>query len=165
MPALRGVPLMHNTAVISAYLFRFNVRFPVSLTGLLLTYLLTTQLHNPRPLIVHHKLARPQPPVSADVLDNLSTPHSITVQWEPGDDGGAAQWFMVSYRFIRDNSEFGPEEKVEGSFGEIVQHVVTDLITSTEYQIRVFAENVLERSDTAVYQRSFTLRKFSVEDS
>ena len=101
--------------------------------------------------------------MSANVLDDTLTPHSITVQWEPGDDGGAAQWFLVAYRIIVDNSEFGPEEKVERSPGKLVQHVLTDLITSTEYQIRVFAENVLERSETAEYQRSFTLRKFIVD--
>ena len=92
-----------------------------------------------------------------DLLDELSTSNSLTVSWEPGDNGGREQWFLVAYRINRDGEEFGPEEEIRDSFNATIE----GLESNTEYAITVTSVNEIGKSDDTIVVYGTTYRKYS----
>ena len=101
-------------------------------------------------------LAFPNAPTSIDFLEEETTTESLHIQWTPGDNGGIEQWYQVSHRVNEDGMDFGPEVKVEGA----TEVIIGSLNSSTEYEVKVIAENVVGRSQEAVSLMGYTLRKY-----
>ncbi|XP_072048955.1 LOW QUALITY PROTEIN: uncharacterized protein [Amphiura filiformis] len=78
----------------------------------------------------------PNPPTSVVITDVTTT--SLSVQWEAGDPGRVAQWFLIDYRTYP-QGEFtdDPIKVTEG----ITQHILTGLTSNTKYEILILSEN------------------------
>ena len=100
--------------------------------------------------------AFPEAPTSIDLLEDETSSESLHIRWIPGDNGGIEQWYQVSHRVNKDGMNFGPEVKVEGA----TEMIIGNLNSSTEYEIKVIAENVVGRSQEGVSLMGYTLRKY-----
>ncbi len=99
----------------------------------------------------------PGVPVSLQHVEELSRTNSLYITWEPGDDGGAPQSFLISHRINRKGEEYGPEQGV----GDALWVNVTGLEPNTEYEIRVTAVNDIGKGESASITGT-TYRKYLV---
>ncbi|XP_033641699.1 uncharacterized protein LOC117301803 [Asterias rubens] len=83
-----------------------------------------------------------RPNVPSGVILTGRTSSSIAVRWSAGYDGGETQWFHISHKKAADSSETY-SDMIDG---EVTTYNVDGLESYTEYEIKVYAQNAVDRN-------------------
>ena len=102
-----------------------------------------------------HFPGRPNQP--SGLVLNGRTSSSIAVSWSAGYDGGETQWFHISHKKTADSSETF-SDRIDG---EVTIYNVNSLESYTEYEIKVYAQNDVDRNPIPGIIVEYTLRKCS----
>ncbi|KAH3813784.1 hypothetical protein DPMN_142252 [Dreissena polymorpha] len=85
---------------------------------------------------------QPSVPQQLLVVDAMVTESSVTVKWTPGFNGGEDQWFVIGYKKAAD--EFWTYINVSST---VTQLSIGDLVAGTKYEVKMYAENIIGKSD------------------
>ncbi|KAH3811021.1 hemicentin-1-like isoform X2 [Dreissena polymorpha] len=101
-----------------------------------------------------HLRAKPDKPTSFRIKDGSITHNSLTVEWIPGDTGGANPWFVIRYRaaLIPNWTDKRVPPTLQTSY------TVEDLIPRTNYELKMFAENIVGKSGETSIVTALTLQ-------
>ena len=97
----------------------------------------------------------PDKPTGVVLTDQTSS--SIAVSWSAGYNGGETQWFHVSHKKSADSSETS-SNMIEGG---VTTYNVDGLESFTEYEIKVYAENDVDRNPNPGSIVEYTRRKYT----
>ncbi|KAH3811399.1 hypothetical protein DPMN_139809 [Dreissena polymorpha] len=88
--------------------------------------------------------ANEQPSVPQQLLavDTMVTESSLTVQWTPGFNGGEDQWFIIGYKKAADESW-----TYINVSSTVTQLSIRELVAGTKYDIKMYATNIIGKSD------------------
>ncbi|XP_052217549.1 synaptogenesis protein syg-2-like [Dreissena polymorpha] len=99
---------------------------------------------------------QPSLPQRLLVVDALVTESSIAVRWIPGFDGGEDQWFVIGYRKAAD---------VAWTYINVsstdTQLSIGKLVAGTKYEVKMYAENIIGKSDDTTILSVTTQTVFS----
>lgn len=100
---------------------------------------------------ITHKLIVQVPPAAPLLLATSTTSNSISVQWKPGDDGGAIiRGYILHYK-----RKFGEWEEVKVSH-KINGYLLSQLWCGTEYQIYLTAYNRIGMGSPSEFVKATT---------
>ncbi|XP_052219165.1 hemicentin-1-like [Dreissena polymorpha] len=85
---------------------------------------------------------QPSVPQQLLVVDAMVTQSSIAVQWTPGFNGGEDQWFVIGYKKAADESW-----TYINVSSTVTQLNIGDLVAGTKYEVKMYAENIIGKSD------------------
>ncbi|XP_052214828.1 protein turtle-like [Dreissena polymorpha] len=101
---------------------------------------------------------QPSIPQQLLVVDAMVTESSITVQWTPGFNGGEEQWFVIGFKKAADES--WTNENVSST---VTRLTIGELAAGTEYKVKMYAENIIGKSDDTTVLSVIT--KSSISDN
>ncbi|XP_052219302.1 nephrin-like isoform X1 [Dreissena polymorpha] len=85
---------------------------------------------------------QPSVPQQFLIVDAMITERSVTVQWIPGFNGGEDQWFVIGYKKAVD--ETWTYINVSST---VTQFSIRELVAGTNYEVKIYAENIIGKSD------------------
>lgn len=81
---------------------------------------------------------RPDPPKDLEIVDRTNS--TITMKWEPGNDGGFSQNFIL-IQLMDDKSHKRLTDPIQDTAEHIMQHTITNFKDDTEFTLQVQAYN------------------------
>ena len=105
---------------------------------------------------IYHTSGLPDSPLRVDILTELSSTSSLTVEWVPGEAGKDVQWFLIDAK------------KVDGEFSGTrdtapvgaTQYKVTGLDEGITYELAVYSANVYGVNEDYLSDTASTLCKY-----
>ena len=88
-----------------------------------------------------------------------STQESLTVSWERGYNGGADQWFVITYYETIDGTELQSGNITERENGSLYTHIVGGLNPGLRYGVSLYSGNKLGPSSDVKIVVGITTRE------
>ncbi|XP_052219293.1 uncharacterized protein LOC127836657 [Dreissena polymorpha] len=88
---------------------------------------------------------QPSMPQQLHVVDAMVTQNYIEVKWTPGFNGGEEQWFVIGYKKAADESW-----TYINVSSIVTQLSIGDLVAGTKYEVKMYAENIIGKSDDTI---------------